>query len=404
MPKISLSDAGIRALKPPEQGQITVWDAASPIGLRISQGGSKTFIVMIGSGKRHVIGRYPIVTLSDARQEAKRILAEKTLGITKPDPTETFGVVLDLFLEAIKKRNKPRTIKDYTYYLNRFFKEPFGDKEISKITPKEISRKIEALSETQSTQIHAYVYLRGFFRWAVQKHYLERSPMEGMAVPSKLSSRERALTDPELQEVCTLAFNGEDTYSKIISLLLLTGQRRGEIAALKWEWIDSEKKHITLPKAITKNKREHCFPIGSRTLAIIEKVPRTGDYLFPAARSHVRGKPTATFNGWSKSFTSFYGELKNVEPFTVHDLRRTLSTGMAGLKVPQHVVEKLLNHVSGGEQSPIAQVYNRYSYMAEMREAVEKWEAKLERLVGPDSPRDPTPAHPPSPTGDQGGA
>jgi integrase len=160
-------------------------------------------------------------------------------------------------------------------------------------------------------------------------------------------------------------------------LLVLTGQRRGEIGALKWEYIDKEARTITLPPTLTKNRRQHTFPYGHAVADILEGIPEQSDFLFPASREHVRGKPTSVFNGWPKAKAQLDAKLAHVEPWTLHDLRRTFSSGLAALGIAQVVVEKLLNHVSGGTLSPIAQIYNRHSYMNEMRAAIAAWEVKL---------------------------
>src|SRR5207244_2290861 len=114
------------------------------------------------------------------------------------------------------------------------------------------------------------------------------------------------LTDAELAAVLKTALENSDAYSHIVALLILTGQRRGEIAALEWPWIDP-KRTITLPNWLTKNKTGHTFPFGDMTAKVIEGIARlnSSDYLFPAAREHVREKPTTIFNAWSKSKVSF---------------------------------------------------------------------------------------------------
>ena len=159
----------------------------------------------------------------------------------------------------------------------------------------------------------------------------------------------------------------EVTYCNSISVCILTGQRKGEIGHLEWEWFDRVDRTITLPEWLTKNKRKHIFPYGNLLAALLETLPVMGNarYLFPAAKSHIRGKPTTVFNGWGKAKAEFDAALEGVRPFTLRDLRRTVSSHMAKLGIEQIVVEKLLNHVSGGTQSPIAQVYNQYSYFTE---------------------------------------
>ena len=96
--KTNLTDVSVRALKPPPKGQLTIWDKTSPVGVRVSQGGSKTFILILGSGKRRTIGRFGVISLSKAREEARRILAEKTLGINTPEVKK--GVLFDTAVTA----------------------------------------------------------------------------------------------------------------------------------------------------------------------------------------------------------------------------------------------------------------------------------------------------------------
>ena len=161
-----------------------------------------------------------------------------------------------------------------------------------------------------------------------------------------------------------------DDFGGIVKPLILTGQRRGETAALQSSWIKADT--ITLPKEITKNGREHTFPIGTMAASILAEHSTSGS-LFLA-----RWKQT-NFSGWSKSKAAL-DKLSGVSGWTLHDLRRTFATNLAALGTPIHVTERLLNHVSG-TQSGIVAVYQRHSYMPEMRKAVEAWERHLRALV-----------------------
>jgi integrase len=201
--------------------------------------------------------------------------------------------------------------------------------------------------------------------------------MDDLVPPKPQAPRERVLDEKELQKLNNALRSPETPFTRICALLLLTGQRRGEIAHLEWGWIDGDT--ITLPSSVTKNKRAHTFPIGKRTQQIIESIPQEKDcpYLFPAGRK--MSDRTTVFNGWGKPKAAF--DLAcGVSDWMLHDLRRTVSSYMAALGIPQIVVEKLLNHVSGGTQSPISMVYNRHTYLEEMREAVLQWEDYLRRL------------------------
>ncbi|HUE45424.1 MAG TPA: tyrosine-type recombinase/integrase, partial [Aestuariivirgaceae bacterium] len=169
-------------------------------------------------------------------------------------------------------------------------------------------------------------------------------------------------------------------FGPIVQLLVLTGQRRSEIAALRREWVNNDERRITFPGTITKNRRTHVIPYGDNVHRILSDLPNVGDDYFPAARTHVRGKPTTVFNGWSKAKAEFSKTLDNVAPWTLHDLRRTLSSTLAALGTPIHVTEKLLNHTSG-TVSGVAAIYNRYNYMPEMHTAVAAFEGCLNGML-----------------------
>ena len=368
--RATLTDLTLKALKPPGQGQMTVWDAAlSNFGVRVSQGGSKTFIVLVGSGKRRTIGRYPLVTLSQARAAAKRMLAERALSHVAP--AFTLGDAVSLYLAACEQRNRRGTVQEYGRLLRHFAK--YATMPLESISTHQVTSIIDGLLDRPAEANPALVAAKVFFNWAVRRGYVQKSPCSALQPPSRTVSRVRVLGDDELAKVFATARVVGFPFGTIVQLLMLTGQRRGEIAMLRAEWIDRNAKTITVPPSITKNGRQHTFPYGATVAGMLEDLPREG-LLFPA-----RGKPDRSFNGWGKSKARF-DRLCPIPPWTLHDLRRTLATNMAGLNVPPHVVEKLLNHVSG-TVSGIAAVYNRFLYVTEMRSAVDAWEARLANIV-----------------------
>ena len=378
--RISLTEIVVRNARPPEHGQTTLWDKSLPgFGLRISQGGTRSWTLMLGADRQLVtIGRYPVVTLAAARVEAKRILAERTLG-RRRTPNITFGIAVENFLAASEQRNRPRTVADNRRLLHRYFLPSLRHRQLGDITPQEVSRLIDRLLQTPSEQNHTFAAARVFFRWAVRAHYLVHSPCEGQ-LPNRTTTRERVLNDQELKAVFHAAARTGYPYGTIVMLLLLTGQRRGEITGFRWEWIDEEVRTITLPATITKNKRTHTLPYGQAVADLVAIIPFREGYLFPASREHVRGKPTTTFNAWPKSKVALDKLLDNVAPWTLHDLRRTFATNLAKLGTAPHVVEKLLNHASG-TISGVAAIYNQFQYMDEMRAAITAWDAKLASLM-----------------------
>lgn len=383
MPKIQLTDTAVKALAPPQRGQVTYWDQnIAGFGVRVSQGGRKSFVLVWGtSRKRTTLGTYPAISLKDARNEAKRLISIKTLKKHEPRIIEkSYADARDAYLKDCSERNREKTVADYTRLLNRHFK--FGKTLVSEITRDDIASKVARLKHTPTEQLYAFVVLKTFFNWAVQNDYAYENPMRTLRRPIKPAARERVLTANELRIVYARAGSYPHPFGGIVWLLILTGQRKSEIGALKWKWIDRNDKTITFPGTSTKNHRTHTIPYGEQVTLLLEDIPKTSEYLFPAQKKHVRGKPTTVFNGWPKAKREFDKGL-DVAPYTLHDLRRTFSSNLSMLGTPIHVTEKLLNHVSG-VVSGVAAIYNRHSYMDEMRAAIETYEAYLEDLSSED--------------------
>lgn len=376
MPVTQLTDITVRALKAPEKGQRLYRDKSiRGFGIRVSQGGTKTFVVVHGANRQFTtIGRYPILSLSDARTEAKRLLAEKTLGKVRPVSVR-FEEARDRFLEASRAKNKEKTVYEYERILNRHFK--FGRTMLADISQHEIMRRIYKLADTPSEQNASFVAAKVFFSWCKKNHYIEANPLADLSKPAKTKSRAHVLTPKELATVYQASLVYPYPFGSIVSLLVLTGLRRNEAAALKWEFFDTDERIITIPD--TKNNRAHVFPYGDKVEQIVDTIPETSEYLFPATRSHIRGKPTTHFNGWSKAKAQFDATLNDVADYRLHDCRRTFDSTMASLSVPLHVSDKLLNHITGAV-SGIRATYNRYSYLDEMRDAISKYEEHLDTL------------------------
>ena len=350
-----LNDLSIRNLKPPAKGVVYYTDdVLTGFGVRVSEGGTKSFVLTHGRlRKRETIGKVGILGLSEARSEAKRRLAEYTLGKTQPRAI-TWNAAVDAYLEEVGKRQKPRTHKDYKRFLAKHFR--LGALALADITPGDIQVRIDRLSDTPVEQHHAFTVVRTFLRWAHRKHYLNTNPMERMKSDHRYIPRTRILTNAELAKVWSAA--GEDTFGAIVKLLILTGQRVGEVSNLSPDMLSPGA--VTLPDWLTKNGREHTFPVAQITSEILREVPF--GTLPNFARVKAKLDADSGVSGW-----------------VLHDLRRTFASGLASLGVALPVVEKLLNHVSGSFAG-IVGVYQRYDYAREMREAVEVWAAHVRKV------------------------
>lgn len=368
-----LSELSIRALPVPKQGQKIHWDGLPGFGVRVSQGGTRTFVLMHGANRQlTTIGRHPIITLAEARTKAKEILAKKTLGIERP-AAPVFAEAIELFIaKHCEANNRPRTAVETARLLRTHFLPSFRHLPIDEIGARRVYGVLDDMMGRPSAARHAFVALRTFFRWCARRGLIDGSPIALMEAPSAPVSRERVLTDVELVAVYRQALLARCTGGLIVQLLVLTGQRRGEIGALRSEYIDEKTRTITLPRSLTKNGRTHVFPFGDMTAAVLKQRNRAG-YLFAARGTHGE-RP---YNGWSKLRTTVNPD---IAPWTLHDLRRTFATHLASLNVPPHVIERLLNHAAG-TISGVAAIYNRYSYLDEMRTAIVRWENYLAGLL-----------------------
>lgn len=371
---MKLTDITVKALKsPPNGAQIHYDDTLPGFGVRVSQAGTKSFVLTHGVRRtRETIGRVGIISLSKAREEAKRRCAEYTLGKLKPLSVSWDRAKHD-FLAAKAEKRKARTVSDYEQLLSYY---PFGTTHMADVTDSELQRdlgKIRAKVQRHSS----FVVLRTFFRWAYRKHYIDHNPVDRMEPPPAPKPRKRVLTDQELATVFRAALAGETAFHAIVGLLCLTGQRRGEIGGLRWEWIDLTQKLITVPGEFVKNGEDHPFPIGDLSVQILRRQGGQTQYVFPAKPG--RWKEVTSFNAWSKAKAAFDQEV-NIPAWTLHDLRRTLRTNWAEIGVLEEVAEKYINHISG-KHSGLGRIYNRARYITPMRDAVNLWENHLQQLL-----------------------
>jgi hypothetical protein len=246
-----ITEITVRNLRAPERGQVTYTDdSLKGFGVRVSQGGTKTFTLVYGEDRQRVsIGRFPIITLAEARTEAKRLLAEHTLGRRRPK-TVCFDEALTEYFADFEKRiaagqNKARTLSDYQRLINRYF--DFGQKRLSEITHEDVTAK---LPKAPSERNHALVAIKVFLSWAQKppRRYIPHNPCEGMSA-TRRPSRKRVLSNAELSAVLRTALEGTDAYSQIVALIACTGQRRGEITGLRWPWFDVRERTITLTRS-----------------------------------------------------------------------------------------------------------------------------------------------------------
>ena len=408
MPKRRLTDAAVERLKPPASGQVEHFDAQLPsFGLRISHSGTKAWMVMTrveGKLTRLTLGRYPALSLSEARRRAEEAIALAKSGL---DPRKveaererqrererrtTFGVVAaDFLTRHVERHLRPSTAREYRRYLQGPDTASWRDRPLTTINKGDVIEVLERIEGRGSPGAanRALAYLSKFFGWAVEQDLLEVSPAARVRALSPMSARERVLTEAELAWIWHALDAEDNLFGPLFKVLLLTGQRRGEVAGMRWSELrgleDGEAGLWEIPGARTKNKQAHLVPLPPLVLDLLRTRPRTGPFVFSSTGETPAsgfGKAKARVDGRISELRQSEG-LAPLPPWTLHDLRRTMVTLMnERLAIPPHVVEATINHISGSAKAGVAGVYNRALYLEERRRALTAWAEHVEVIAG----------------------
>jgi integrase len=341
--RVALTELAVQKLKPAGK-QITYWDKTTPgFGVRVSLR-SKSYVLMKGKDRRLVtLGRTDALTLKEARQAA---MAELIAGTPHKLPVDKLKA---RYLEDAQKRLSAKTIKEYQNYLEGF------DYPLGVLTLAQVREYLKQYEAHPTAQNYAFASLRAFLNWCLREGIITGHPLHRIPRPNRLESRERVLTDDELKAIWK--HTDYRPFGHIVRCLMLSGCRRLEIGNAKAEQVTDV---FTLPD--TKNREPHVLP------------------LTPLLKEHL--KPPFKFNSWSK-YKSALDTKCGVEGWTLHDLRRTFATNCAKLNIPIHIIERILNHKTGSI-SGVAKIYNRYSYLKEMEEALLQWEAHIRKITTPE--------------------
>jgi integrase len=371
-------------------------------GLRLragTKGTKRTWIVQyrtMSGHRRMVLGDVRKLDADKARKEAKQRLAKVALGndpqaekqAERERSADTFGSVVELYLAAKTMTLRPKTLKETTRYLKKHAK-PLHRLPLHKITRRDIAARLAAIGNDSGLVAadHARTALRGFYTWAMREGIVDENPVINAGHPVKPKSRQRVLSTAELVEVLNAV--ADDDYGWIVRLLALTGQRREEVAGMRRSELNEQEATWTIPKERTKNKCEQKIVLPAAAWEIIKNVPKRDE------RDLLFGR-RGPFSGFSKSKLALdarilearreaaskagmpVDDLKPMDPWTLHDLRRTVDTMMGDeLGVLPHIVEALLNHVKGGVEG----VYNKAKYMPQVKAALALWADHLRSLV-----------------------
>ena len=335
--------------------------------------GSKSWAVRCrqnGRPRKFTVGRYPLYGLTEAREAAAGILRSVSEGRdpARPNSGSVDDVVAQFFDRYGRRHYRPKTLTECTRVLNRAVAEWRGRK-LDSITRADVRALLDGI-EGPAAGNQAYKFTKRFFNWATEQDLLAASPLAGLKKPHKDKSRERVLTDDELRRVWLAAEKIGYPFGALVKLLVLTGQRRGEVSGMRRDELQADT--WILPGSRVKNGKLHSVPLARQALAIIESQPHVSDrYVFSYG--------TRPLGGFHRAKGAL-DELVGVTDWTLHDLRRTAASGMARLGVSLVVIEKILNHVSGS-LAGIVGVYQRHEFADEKRAALQRWADHVEQLV-----------------------
>jgi integrase len=325
------------------------------------------------------VGKVGVLTLDEARKKARKLL----VGIDEGhDPVAAkarakvtdkllFEAVAKEYLEARASDMKASSHDQCSRHLKLYFK-PFNRLAIGKIDRALVAAELRTIAKVRGAvqADRSRSTLSKFFGWCIGEGYADANPVIGTNKASAGVSRDRVLTDAELVAIWKALPEG--SYGRIVKLLMLTGQRREEISALRWSEVTDGA--ICLPKERTKNSRPHDVPLSAQALAVFAGVTQI------EGRDLVFGEGEGGYSGFSRSKERLDEALGEMPAWTLHDLRRTMATRMADLGVLPHVIEAVLNHVSG-HKAGVAGVYNRSTYAAEKRAALDLWGSYVATLL-----------------------
>lgn len=384
---VTLTDAKIAGLKSPASGQVEITDKTVPgLRVRIGASGVKSFIVrkrVGGKIKVVTLGRYGArFTLADARKAARTALSDLDAGKDIVPVRRGSMTVKSLWAEYIATKSEHRSIGEIRRIGDKHILPALGDRFADAVTRGDVTRFIDSIpAPVMARATHAQ--LSAFYTWALPRlDKLEANPCQGAGRPSKPKARERVLSDVEIAALWRVVETQDEPWRSAVMLLLLTGQRRSEVFEAKRNEFDLKASMWTIPAERAKNGVAHLVHLSEPAHAIVEGILKDdgSDWLFPAD-----GNPKNPASGISKAVERMRAGLRaalgdDLPQWSLHDIRRTVATGLQRLGIRFEVTEAVLNHVSGSKGG-IAGVYQRHNWADEKRTALDAWAKELTRIV-----------------------
>jgi integrase len=386
MPTIALTDRGVASLAP-HPTQIDYFDEKlAGFALRVSPGGRKTWTVLYRHNRRLrriTVGTYPAMKLATAREAAKRTLRAASRG---EDPAgdkrraaaaETFGELAELYLTKHAKVHK-RSWKEDERILNKDLLPKWKTVKVGDVKRSDVRTLLEGIVERDAGIManRTQALVRKIFNFAIGRELVEVNPCAQLDRPAPSRQRDRVLSEDEIRQLWAALETLPAEMAAVFKLRLITAQRAGEVANMRWADVDLKAGWWTVPAEESKNGLPHRVPLSRPALDLLKPIDTARQQLLSA-------KPDASPSEYvlagarGKRQRAEAAKDLGVPDFVGHDLRRTAASLMAGGGVPRLVISKILNHIERG----VTAVYDRHSYDAEKRSALNWWGARLTAIL-----------------------
>jgi integrase len=359
-------------------------DEQAGLGVRVTAGGGKSFLVQYrhaGEKRRVPLGSCSAISLASARKAAQAIMGDVAKGLDPASDRKRKAAHDALTLETLVGQWETLSLADrrerYAVEAVRALRYAFASqlkKPAAELSRSAVVRVLDSLAKDGKNAMasRTAAYGRACYQWGVKRGSLSTNPFQALPL-APVAKRDRVLTDDELRSVWR-ATEGSGSFNAIVRALLLTGQRREEVAAMTWGDVAADLSAWTIPGARAKNGVAHLVPLSSQAQTILRAAPHIegNDLVFPGLRG--------PFNGFSKAKEAL-DKASGVNNWRLHDLRRSLATGLQKLGVRLEVTEAVLNHVSGSRAGVVG-LYQRHNWADEKRAALNAWGAHVAALIG----------------------
>jgi integrase len=394
---MKLTVTRINALKcdPGQRDKLVFDDEQKGLAVRVTAAGSKSYLAQYtlgGQRKRVPLGNCDALSLADARAAVCAIMGKVANGVdtaaerkaaadAAKAEAERQHLTMALLVDTWKTLHLTHKRERYAAEAVRALQLAFAaqwNRPAEDLDRTAVVRVLDAMAKAGSVAMasRTAAYGRACYQWAMKRGTIAVNPFAALPSMGEAPKRDRVLADGELAEIWRSAAQMSGPFGPMVQFLILTGQRREEVGGLTWEEISDDLSVWTLPGSRAKNKTDHLIPLSEPAREILRSLPRSGALVFPGE--------VGVFQGWSKAKTRLDGLLsaagQPVGAWRLHDLRRTLATGLQRLGVRLEVTEAVLNHVSGS-RSGIVGVYQRHTWGPEKRAALDAWGEHVMTLV-----------------------